>query len=55
MTDIGPQFVSSCIEEFCSPNNIKHLTAPVYHPQRNGQAESFVGHLKQNLLKDDNS
>lgn len=55
VTDNGPQFVSSYFEEFCSLNNIKHLTSPAYHPQSNGQAESFVGHLKRNLFKDDNS
>lgn len=55
MMVIGTQFVSSYFEEFCSLNNIKHLTSPAYHPQSNGQAESFVGHVKRNILKDDNS
>lgn len=52
VTDNAPNFVSSVVEEFCSLNNINHLTSPAYHPQSNGQAEAFVGHLKRTLKKD---
>lgn len=51
VSDNGPQFTSAEFEEFCSVNNITHLTSPPYHPQSNGQAESFVGHLKRTLAK----
>lgn len=54
VTDNGPQFRSDEFNRFCSHNAIKHLTSPPYHPQSNGQAESFVGHLKRTLLKEEN-
>lgn len=53
VTDNGPQFASAEFQEFCSLNCITHLTSPPYHPQSNGQAESFVGHLKRTLSKED--
>lgn len=54
VTDNGPQFRSDEFNRFCSRNAIKHLTSPPYHPQSNGQAESFVGPLKKTLLKEEN-
>lgn len=55
VTDNAPNFKSSVVEEFCSRNNIKHITSPAYHPQSNGQAEAFVGHLKRTLKKEEGS
>lgn len=55
VSDNGPQFASAVFAEFCSLNNIRHLTSPPYHPQSNGQAEAFVGHLKRALQKQNDS
>lgn len=35
--------------KFCDLNDIKHVTAPAYHPASNGQAESFVKVIKKGI------
>ncbi|CAN8067066.1 unnamed protein product [Agarophyton chilense] len=41
LTDNGSQFVSKFFSHNCDTLGIKHATTTAYHPQTNGQAESF--------------
>ncbi|CAN8061912.1 unnamed protein product [Agarophyton chilense] len=41
LTDNGSQFVSKFFSHVCDTLGIKHATTTAYHPQTNGQAESF--------------
>ncbi|BHF57619.1 hypothetical protein SprV_0100056100 [Sparganum proliferum] len=51
VSDNVSQFTSSSFEDFCRQHNIQHLRSPPYHPQSNGQAESFVDTFKRALWK----
>nr|CAX83705.1 Gag-Pol polyprotein [Schistosoma japonicum] len=51
VTDNGTQFTSSIFSQFCGKFGVKHVRAPPYHPQSNGQAERFVDTFKRALLK----
>ena len=50
VTDNGPQFVSSEMEEFLTRNGVTHKFSPPYHPNSNGPAEKTVQIVK-NALK----
>ena len=49
VSDNGPQFVSSCFEQFMKTNGIKHIRCAPYHPSSNGLAERFVRSFKEAL------
>ena len=49
VSDNGPQFVSSCFEQFMKVNGIKHIRCAPYHPSSNGLAERFVRSFKEAL------
>ncbi|CAH8452171.1 unnamed protein product [Schistosoma rodhaini] len=51
VSDNGSQFASAQFQEFCKRLTIRHLRAPPYHPQSNGQAERFVDTFKRALIK----
>ena len=49
VSDNGPQFVSSCFEQFMKANGVKHIRCAPYHPSLNGLAERFVQSFKEAL------
>lgn len=51
VSDNGSTFTSAKISDFCHQNGIKHIRAPPFHPQSNGQIERFVGTFKRVLQK----
>ena len=52
ISDNGPQFRTE-FKEYCSTNQIVHLTSSPYNPQSNGLAESAVKAAKHLLSKSD--
>ena len=51
LTDLGRQFVSSCMQEVSNLLNIRQLTTTPYHPMCNGLVEKFNGTLKLMLRR----
>lgn len=49
VSDNGSQFTSYEFQRFMHRNDIKHKTSSPFKPSGNGQAESYVGTLKQSL------
>ena len=55
VTDNGPQFISSELQEFFKANRMKHILSAPYHPASKGQVERFVQTLKCFLKTSDNN
>lgn len=51
VTDNGPQFSSQAFADFCSGQGVRHVTAPPFHPQSNGEAERLVRTFKCQMKK----
>ena len=51
LSDMGTQFVSSCMQEVSRLLNIRQLTTTPYHPICNGLVEKFNGTLKMMLRR----
>ena len=49
MSDNGTQFTTTEFKDFCKAFSIVYITTALYHPQSNGQTESFVDTFKQAL------
>ena len=49
VSDNGPQFTSSCFEQFMKGNGVKHIRCAPYHPSSNRLAERFVRSFKEAL------
>lgn len=47
VSDNGPQFVSSEMEDFLKRNFIKHIRTTPYHPKSNGLVERLIRTLKR--------
>lgn len=50
VSDNCTQF-TSIFPDFCNRFGVKHVRPPPYHPQPNGQAESYVDIFRRALLK----
>ncbi|XP_062614634.1 uncharacterized protein K02A2.6-like [Saccostrea cucullata] len=53
VSDNGPQFTSSELQDFMKHSGVKHTLVPPYHPQSNGLAERGVQILKKALKRQD--
>ena len=51
LTDLGRQFVSSCMQEVSNLLNIRQLTTTPYHPMCNGLVKKFNGTMKSMLRR----
>ena len=51
LSDLGTQFISTCMAEVNKLLSIRHLTTTPYHPMCNGLVEKFNGTLKSMLKK----
>ena len=49
LSDIGPEFVSGDLKQWCESLGIKKMESPVYHPRANGLAEKAVQTVKRSL------
>ncbi|PAA64530.1 hypothetical protein BOX15_Mlig015521g3 [Macrostomum lignano] len=49
VTDNGPNFMSSELNQWLTEIDCKHLTTPAYHPQSNGAAERLVRTVKETI------
>ena len=51
VSDNGPQFSSKSFADWCNAHSIAHLTSAPFHPASNGEAERFVGMIKQTMKR----
>lgn len=51
VSDNGPQFTSTEMQQYLQENGIEHLTTAYYQPHSNGQVERFVDTFKRSMNK----
>ena len=51
VSDNGPQFIATQLEELCQKNDIRHIRIAAYHPASNGLAKKAVKIFKQDFKK----